>query len=225
MAFTGVGGRALPFFKALAFHQSKDWFEANRAIYEEDVKAPLVALAEDLGAALAKAKIPIKGDKKSLFRIHRDVRFAKDKSPYKTNAGLAMTRSGAKNDPGVLYFHLSPEGCFAAAGFHHPEPQDLARMRRAIMREPAAYRRMVRALAKADLALSDEDSAKRVSTEFSAIAEPDLLAGVKRKSFVCLRPIKAAQIVKPALVAALLDFARHARPLLDWGWSAISDEH
>jgi len=93
MAFNGVGKRALPFFKALAFHQTKDWFEANRAIYEEDVKAPLGALAEDLGAALAKANIPIKGDKKSLFRIHRDVRFSKDKSPYKTNAGLALTRS------------------------------------------------------------------------------------------------------------------------------------
>jgi len=224
MAFTGVGERALPFFKALAFHQSKDWFEANRSIYEADVKAPLVALAEDLGAALAKAKIPIKGDKKSLFRIHRDVRFSKDKSPYKTSAGLAMTRSGSKNDPGVLYFHLSPEGCFAAAGFYHPDPLQLARMRRAIVREPAAYRRMVAALAKADLALSDEESAKRAPSEFAALAEPDLLAGVKRKSFICLRPIKDSQIYKPALIAAMLDFAKRAQPLLKWGWSAIVDE-
>jgi uncharacterized protein (TIGR02453 family) len=224
MAFTGVGERALPFFKALAFHQSKEWFEANRAIYEEDVKAPLIALAEDLGAALAKAKVPIRGDKKSLFRIHRDVRFSKDKSPYKTNAGLAMTRSGSKNDPGVLYFHLSPQGCFAAAGFYHPEPLELARMRRAIAREPGAYRRLVAALGKADLALSDEDSAKRVPNEFGAVTEPDLIAGVKRKSFICLRPIKDSQIYKPALVAAMLDFAKHARPLLTWGWSAITDE-
>jgi len=224
MAFTGVGKRALPFFKALAFHQTKDWFEANRAIYEEDVKAPLGALAEELGAALAKAKIPIKGDKKSLFRIHRDVRFSKDKSPYKTNAGLAMTRSGSKNDPGVLYFHLSPDGCFAAAGFHHPEPQDLARMRRAVVRDPAAYRRMVAALAKADLALSTEDAAKRVSAEFAAVSEPDLLVGVKLKSVICVRRIEETQIYGPALVSTMLEFAKDALPLLNWGWSAIVDE-
>ena len=224
MAFTGIGKRALPFFKALAFHQSKDWFEANRAIYEEDVKGPLGALAEEVGAALANAKIPIKGDEKSLFRIHRDVRFSKDKSPYKTNAGLAMTRSGSKTDPGVLYFHLSPEECFGAAGFYHPEPQDLARMRRAIVREPAAYRRMVAALAKADLALSDDDAAKRASAEFAAVTEPDLLAAVRRKSMYCVRPIKEAQIYKPTLVAAMLEFAKDALPLLNWGWSALVDE-
>jgi len=181
-------------------------------------------LAEELGAALAKAKIPIKGDKKSLFRIHRDVRFSKDKSPYKTNAGLAMTRSGSKNDPGVLYFHLSPDGCFAAAGFHHPEPQDLARMRRAVVRDPAAYRRMVAALAKADLALSTEDAAKRVSAEFAAVGEPDLLVGVKLKSVICVRRIEETQIYGPALVSTMLEFAKDALPLLNWGWSAIVDE-
>ena len=87
------------------------------------VKGPMGDFVEDAAARLARAKIPIKGDRKtSLFRIHRDVRFAKNKDPYKTNAGVAMTRSGSKNDPGVLYFHLSPEECFFAAGFHQPEP-------------------------------------------------------------------------------------------------------
>ena len=179
MPFQGVGKQALPFFKALAFHQSKDWFEENRAIYEADIKGPLGELAEELGAAFAKAKIPIKGDKKSLFRLHRDIRFSKDKSPYKTHQGLAMTRGGSKNDPGVVYFHLSPEGCFAAAGFYHPEPLHLARMRRAIAREPGSYRRMLSALAKKKLELSNEDAAKRASAEFAAVAEPDLAAGVR----------------------------------------------
>ena len=57
-------------------------------------------LVEDVAARLAKAKIPIKGDRKSsVFRIHRDVRFAKNKDPYKTNAGVALTRSGSRSDP------------------------------------------------------------------------------------------------------------------------------
>ncbi len=224
MPFQGVGKRALPFFKALAFHQSKDWFEENREIYEADVKGPLEALAEDLGAAFAKAKIPIKGDRKSLFRLHRDIRFSKDKSPYKTHQGVAMTRSGSKNDPGVVYFHLSPERCFAAAGFYHPEPLQLARMRRAIAREPGPYRKMLGALAKTKLELSQDDAAKRASAEFAGVAEPDLAVGVRLKSFFCTRDIAEKQIYAPGLVDAMLTFAKDVQPLLRWGWSAISDE-
>ena len=224
MAFQGIGKQALPFFKALAFHQTKEWFEANRGLFESEVKAPLEALALDLGAAFAKAKIPIKGDRKSLFRIHRDTRFSKDKSPYKTNAGLAMTRSGAKNDPGVIYFHLAPDGCFAAAGFYHPEPLDLARMRRAVAREPAPYRRLLAALGKAGLALSDEESTSRTPAEFKDVEGADLIAGVRRKNFVCVRPIREAEIYGPKLVEVMAAFASEALPLLKWGWSAVVDE-
>ena len=225
MAFQGVGKQALPFFKALAFHQTKEWFEENRSIYENEVKAPLGDLAEDLSAAFAKAKIPVKGDRKSsLFRIHRDVRFSKDKSPYKTSAGLALTRSGSKNDPGVIYFHLSPEGCCAAAGFHHPEPPALARMRRAVAREPAAYRRMLTALAKAGLELSQDEAVKRAPAEFKDVFEPDLATGVRQKHFVCLRPIAENEIYSAGLVDRMLAFAKDGMPLLRWGWSALVDE-
>jgi uncharacterized protein (TIGR02453 family) len=99
MPFQGFPPQALPFFKALAFHQTKEWFEENRETYESAVKAPMGDLVDDTTGRLATAKIPIKGDRKaSLFRIHRDVRFSKSKDPYKTNAGVAMTRSGAKGD-------------------------------------------------------------------------------------------------------------------------------
>ena len=162
MAFSGFGPQAVPFFKALAFHQTKDWFEANRAIYEDEIKGPLGDLVEDLAARFAKAKTPLKGDRKaSLFRINRDVRFAKDKSPYKTNAGAVLSRTGAKNDPGMLYFHVSAEGCFAAAGFWQPEPDALARLRAAIVRAPKAWKTMVAKLADGGLALEDEHALKR----------------------------------------------------------------
>ena len=71
------------------------------------------------------------GDRKgSLFRIHRDVRFAKDKSPYKTNVGAVMTRmGGAKFEPGLFYVHVSPGDCMTAAGFYDPAPETLAKLR------------------------------------------------------------------------------------------------
>ncbi len=225
MPFSGFGPQALPFFKALAFHQTKDWFEANRAIYEGDVKAPFGDLVEALAARFAKEKIPLKGDRKaSLFRINRDVRFAKDKSPYKTNAGAALTRSGSKSDPGLIYVHIANEGCFAAAGFHQPEPEALARLRAAIVRAPKAWRAMTAKLAKGDLTLEDEDAMKRAPRGFEDIEDPQIAAAVRNRSFICSRPIAAARLAQPGLVDDIVAFARDALPLLEWGWSAVVDE-
>ena len=225
MPFAGFGPNTLPFFKALAFHQNKEWFEENRGTYENEIRSPLGDLVEDLAAALVKAKAPLKGDRKtSLFRLNRDIRFSKDKSPYKTHAGAVLTRSGGKNDPGLLYIHVSPEGCFAAAGFYGPEPDELARLRRAIVRAPKLYAKMLASLEKAGLALSDEHDVSRLPREFADVADPAVAAGVKKKSYVCSRPIAAGKLRNARLVDDLVSFAKDSRPLLDWGWGAIVDE-
>lgn len=224
MAFSGFGPQTVPFFKALAFHQSKDWFEANRAIYDDEIKGPLGDLVEELAARFAKARVGLKGDRKaSLFRIHRDVRFAKDKSPYKTNAGAVLTRSGAKNDPGLVYFHVAADGCFAAAGFYRPEPDELARLRAAIVRAPKAWKTMVAKLAAGGLALSDEYAMKRAPRGFEAIDDAEIAAAVRNASFICSRDVAAARLASPRLVDDVFDFARDAMPLLKWGWSAVVD--
>ena len=224
MAFRGFGPQALPFFRALAFHQTKEWFEANRAIYETEVKGPLGDLVEDLAAACAKARIPLKGDRKaSLFRIHRDVRFAHDKSPYKTNAGAALTRTGAKDEPGMLYLHVAADGCFSAAGFWRPEPEELARLRAAVARAPKAWKAMVAKLAKGGLALEDEYTIKRAPRGFEEVADPEIAAAIRSTSFICSRDVADARLAEPALVDDLVAFAHDALPLLEWGWSAVAD--
>jgi uncharacterized protein (TIGR02453 family) len=225
MPFKGFGPEALPFFKALAFHQTKEWFEQNRAIYETQIKEPFGELVEELSAAFAKAKLPLKGDRKSsLFRLHRDIRFSKDKSPYKTHAGAVLTRSGGKNDHGLFYIHISPEECFAAAGFYAPEPADLARLRRAIVRAPKPYAKMVDALAKGGLELSSEYDVSRVPREFADIDDSAIVAALKKKSFICSRPIRAARLKSAALIDDLVAFGKDSLPLLRWGWAAVVDE-
>ena len=179
MSFRGFGPQALPFLKALAFHQTKEWFEANRATYECDLRTPMGDLVEQLSAGFAKAKIPLKGDRKSsLFRIHRDVRFAKDKSPYKTNVGAVMTRFGKKNEPGLFYVHVAHDGCFTAAGFYDPEPEALARLRGAMARAPKAWKQMLAKLDKKGLAPSDEYAMKRNPRGFEEVEDADVAAGV-----------------------------------------------
>ncbi len=224
MPFEGFGPQALPFFKALAFHQTKEWFEDNRATYESCVKGPMGDFAEDAAARLVQAKIPIKGDRKtSLFRIHRDVRFAKNKDPYKTNAGVAMTRSGAKNDPGVLYFHLSPEECFFAAGFYRLDPPLIGKLRDAASRAPKAYKHMIAKLETRGLALSEEDALKRPPRGFDTIDDPAILTALRQRHFICARDVAAAETREPALVDAFCAFASDALPLLEWGWDALVD--
>lgn len=224
MAFQGFGRDALPFFKALAFHQSKDWFEANRDTYESAVRAPMGDLVEEAVETLAKANIPIKGDRKSsLFRIHRDVRFSKNKDPYKTNAGVALTRSGEKSDPGVLYFHLSPEECFFAAGFHMPDPHELARLRAAAVRAPKAFKHMTAKLARAGLKLSEEDALKRPPRGLEDIDDPEIDLAARLRNFICLRPLSEARIHQPSLVDDFCAFASNSLPLLKWGWDALAD--
>ena len=147
-------------------------------------------LVEDLSAAFAKAKIPLKGDRKtSLFRIHRDVRFAKDKSPYKTNVGAVLTRGGGKNDPGLFYVHVAIDGCFTAAGFYDLEPDKLARMRGAIVRTPKTWKAMLAKLAKTGLTPSDEYAMKRPPRGFEGVEDAEIAAVLRLKSIICRRPI------------------------------------
>jgi uncharacterized protein (TIGR02453 family) len=224
MTFAGFGPKALPFFKALRFHQSREWFEANRETYESAVKGPMGDLVEDVAERLRQAKIPIKGDRKSsLFRIHRDVRFSTNKDPYKTNSGVVLTRSGGKNDPGLLYFHLSPEECFFAAGFYLPDSDKLGRLRAAAARAPKPFKAMTAKLKRVGMALSAEDSLKRAPRGFEAIDDPEIAAATRLKSMICLRPVAEAAIASPALADDFCAFTADALPLLKWGWDALAD--
>ena len=93
--FTSFPPDAFPFFRELTANNNRDWFLANKTRYEATVLAPVASLAADLSARLAKAKLPLRAEpKKTMFRVHRDVRFFKDKSPYKTHAGAVLSRDG-----------------------------------------------------------------------------------------------------------------------------------
>lgn len=221
MPFKGLGPQTLPFFKALGFHQTKAWFEENRAIYETEIKTPLGDLVEDLSAELKRRKIPLHGDrKKAVFRLHRDTRFSKDKSPYKTNAGFVLNRDGTKNSGGMLYVHIDPTGCFAAAGWYMPEPPTLAAIREAIAKNPKAFRDMEAKLKSKKLTLSNDYTLKRTPKGYEGITDDGLLTAIKRTALITVRPVSDTDIGKPKLVTQLADFAADAFPLLQFGWKA-----
>jgi uncharacterized protein (TIGR02453 family) len=125
----------------LALNNDRNWFQPRRAEYERLLRQPLEAMIAALAVELGKRRVPLLADpKKSPFRIYRDTRFSKDKSPYKSNIAAsfpwvgrgAATSEGESERHGGGYFHLSPEGTYMGGGMWHPEPARLAAFRRAV---------------------------------------------------------------------------------------------
>lgn len=221
--FAGFAPGAEQFFTELAANQDRNWFTDNKARYERDVKAPMGALIEDVAAELARRAIPLTGDaKRGLFRIHRDVRFSKDKAPYKTHAGAVLTRDGRKDTPGLLYIHLDPTGSFVAAGFYHADPAQLARLRDSIAYGPKEFIALEARLQAAGLEFSREESLTRLPRGYDIAAGTPVEWAVKLRNLVVHRPIADAALRSPALVGDIADFAADALPLLDYGWDALS---
>jgi len=222
-SFGGFGPKALDFFRALDFHQNRDWFVENKDLYERDVKAPMAALIADLAALFAARGVPLRGDpKSSMFRLNRDVRFSKDKRPYKTHAGAVLTRDGTKTMLGLLYIHIDPAGPFVAAGFYQPQPDALFALRAAIRDRPDAFAAVEKELAGAGLTLDRSDALTRLPRGFDGVA-PDspAAAAIKLRSLIARRAIEPDQIFRPDLTARIASFAEEALPLLRFGWSAI----
>lgn len=223
--FTGFGKQALPFLKALDFHQSREWFKENRALYESELETPRGDLVEALTAAFAANGIPLKGDrKKSVYRIYRDVRFAKDKSPFNKHVSALLTPSGEKREEeGSFFIKIGLEGCFMAVGFYLDAPEKLKAYRNRIVTYPDAFRSMTGALAKGGLELQNEGALKRMPKEFDTVTEPDLAQAMKLKHFYVREDIDPALVTTPKLVDLSVDFVKRAMPLLEWGKAFAAD--
>jgi uncharacterized protein (TIGR02453 family) len=216
--FNGFGEKALPFLKALNFHQSREWFQENRALFEQDLREPLGDLIDVLSERFGEAGIALRGDRKrSQFRINRDVRFSKDKRPYTDHVSAILSPDGTKMEQGVFFVHVGLERCFAAVAWWQPAPPLLQAMRAAVVEKPKVFRAMVSALKKNGLEIGAEGRLKRAPRGFEAVTEPDLAAAVRNRHFVVRHEIEPGRIHSPALADELFDFVRRARPLLDWG--------
>ena len=136
--FEGFSPKTIKFLKDLKANNNRDWFMANKQIYEEEIKQRTQSLVNEMAMAFASEDLPYLADiKKSLFRIYRDVRFSKNKEPYKTNAGVYFPYKAGETghkpgDGGGLYLHIEPGDCFIAAGRHMPSSEHLKGIRKKI---------------------------------------------------------------------------------------------
>jgi uncharacterized protein (TIGR02453 family) len=223
--FTGFRPAALRFFAELRDNNDPAWFKPRKAVYEAEILAPLRDLIAAAGEALYQAGIPLVGDpKRGVFRIYRDVRFSPDKRLYKTHAGAVLTRSGDKRNPGLLYLHLAPGESMVAAGFWHPEPHLLGKLRRAILADAEAFTAIVERLERAGCPLSTDQRLSRPPRGFEAAKGTPVADYVGWKSFTSHLPLSDAEMQSSTVVNRIVEFAISAVPLLEWGWAVIDDD-
>ena len=216
---------SLRFLSSLARHNDRDWFAANRGTYEEHVRGPMAEFVEEMDIRLSRFAPELTGDpKRSVFRIHRDTRFSKDKSPYKTNAGCWFFHEAGSSKVGRdahgggagLYFHLQPGHCFAAGGCWMPPRPALLRFRAALVDDQRGFEKIVRAPAfrRRFGALSDEGALKGVPRGYDA-GHP--AAGwLRLTSFTVSRPLTDAQVTGPRLAATVASDFEAMVPLVRW---------
>lgn len=138
--------RTIAFLKNLAKNNDREWFQDHKKAFES-AQDNIVAMTSSLIGSIGRfdPSVSTLDPKSCVFRIYRDIRFSKDKSPYKTNLGAFIAPGGRKSMAPGYYFHLQPASFFSAAGKHMPDSHETLRIRTAIANNTGEFLKIVKA--------------------------------------------------------------------------------
>ncbi len=202
------------FLRQLAANNNREWFKANQERYRADVQEPLLHFVADFSGPLRSIAPFLLADPRpqggSLFRIYRDVRFAADKSPYKTFAGVQFRHRDSRDPHSpCFYLHLEPDNVFAAAGVWHPDRAALDMIRAAIIEHPKRWSQVV----------SDPVLTRRHALSGDSLRRPPrgvrpdhpLIEDLKRKDFVTVATFSEKQACSAGFLEEFAATCRDAR--------------
>lgn len=215
------------FLIELAHNNDRAWFQANKERYEKEVRDPLLAFITDFQKPLSRVSASFVADPRpsggSLFRIHRDVRFAKDKSPYKTHAAAHFRHARGKDvhAPG-FYLHLEPGSVFLGSGLWRPEPETLLAIRRAISERPKDWTH----------ALSGKSFNAKAKLEGELLARPPKgfaadhpqIEHLRRKDFVAITRFSEKEACQDGFMKMVTDGCRAHAPFMAFLTHAVGLE-
>ncbi len=217
----------LKFLQSLKKNNSKEWFDLNRKQYES-AKADFAALVEATIHSFGKKDPSIAGlsAKECVFRINRDVRFSKNKEPYKSNMGASITAGGKKVMMAGYYFHLEPGGkSFVGGGLYMAEPDKLKKVRQEIDYNWEEFSKVIRHK-KFKTIYSDLDK----SEGMSLVREPKgyekdnpAIDYIKLKSWIAIKPITDKQLTEKELVKTITEAFDALYPLIVFLNKALSE--
>lgn len=209
----------IKFLKDLKKNNNKPWFDANRKKYE-DAKKDFSEFIQSVIDKHGKKDASIKDlkAKDCMFRINRDIRFSKDKSPYKTNFGASMNRGGKKSSLAGYYFHCEPGESFAGGGIWMPMPPELKKVRQEIDYSFDEFQKIIASKkfrsVYGELYKGDDISLSKVPQGF----EKDNPAAdyLKLKSFIAMKKIKEADLGSKNLEKLVLEAFDGLLPLVEF---------
>jgi uncharacterized protein (TIGR02453 family) len=203
------------FLEDLRKHNDRTWFAENKERYIDTVQEPALEFVRSFGPSLRKISRNFVADDRpvggSLFRIYRDVRFSKDKSPYKTHVGIHFrhTESRDVHAPG-FYLHLQPGEVFTAIGIWHPSTEPLQKIRKAIAGKPDRWKRAAYGKPFQSRYRLSGDTLKRAPAGFA----PDhpLIEDLKRKDHVGVAMLDERAVTSPNFIPKYAELCRLAAP-------------
>jgi uncharacterized protein (TIGR02453 family) len=207
------------FLKELKLNNNRPWFQANKERYEKTVRNPLLDFIGELGPSLRKISKHLIVDNSptggSMFRIYRDTRFAKDKTPYKTAASAHFQTSRSKDvhSPGY-YLHLAPGEVFGGGGIWRPEAPALAQIRDYLAHHPSAWKAV----------LADKGFKKHCTLEGEKLQRPpkgfdpdhELIEYLKYKDFTFFTQFNEKQAGSPAFMGLFVEACAAGAPLMEF---------
>ena len=200
------------FFKGLSRNNTREWFHARKKTYEEHVKEPFADFVEEMIHRVSAIDPDVQIEPRdAIFRIARDIRFSKDKTPYKTFASAAVAPGGRKRTAPGLYFRFGASGVGIAGGVYNPDKEELIKIRRALVRDGSTFSRLLKAKRFRDTygdLLGEKN--KRLPREFADAAER--YPFIANKQFYFYAEYEDAKIVLRRDLAAFVE--RHYRAAL-----------
>ena len=209
----------LQFLKNLKKNNNKPWFDEHRNQYET-AKKDFEQLAAEVIKATAKFDDTIQHlqPKDCLFRINRDIRFAKDKTPYKTNFGMSLSKGGKKGLEAGYYLHCEPGAAFIGGGMWMPQPAELKKVRQEIGDNWDEFNSIVTdkkfKAAYSDINKSDEYTLSRPPKGYEETNPA--IEYLKLKSFVAMKPVSDEELLSEKLVKDIADTFSALKPMLDF---------
>jgi uncharacterized protein (TIGR02453 family) len=219
--FPGFRPEAFEFLRGLKANNDRDWFNARKSVYEDELLWPMRCLVAEAGEEARRRGLPLTADpQKAVFRIYRDTRFSKDKTPYKVHVGAVLSRSGGRSaESGVLYIHLEPGACFVGGGFWHPDPKAVRRWRERMAADPDGFLDVASRLEEAGLQFERSEQLKRLPRGFESYADGPLADYLRLQNFAGWRDVPDEAFTDPAFTETVVNTARDLMPLLEYGWA------
>jgi uncharacterized protein (TIGR02453 family) len=205
------------FFRDLRRHNDRDWFEAHREVYEECVKAPMLALTAAVSAEVTRFAPEYASEpRKAIFRIYRDTRFSNDKTPYKTHTGALLRHANlAKNESASFYFAVSDENIEVAGGNYRPGPEELKLVRAHIAANAARFEKLVNAKARV-AQCGPLQGAELSRPPRGYCTDTPGVEWIRRKQWYCYRELDAGLALSGEIVETVVAYFRKIQPLVEF---------